>query len=572
MCGWALLWAAPVHAQLASSFYNVTAIEKRVLPNAVQIVIRTDGTVVFGGDQNDWVNNDENRYEPKRVNSIRVRLLRARANLPAFVDLGTYPVEGALITPGREGFASPIFPWASYNPPDPQLDIEVQFYVPILIRRFVVDRSGGNSSENVNENAVNFGSYLAPLEASVELGNDRRSIVITVITDRADTGGEARSKRVKPEEQKHRLNITPLAPSPLGAQSTLGLETPLRVDVLHAPLSEVLSQVTLQSGVPLGVREQMANLDISLLLPQTTVGELLRTLETGYGLFVAPRPATEGGGFLLGRGGPSTVTERLPLKYLAPDRARLLFPDFLLPLMRVDPERNALIVSGQPVLVERIRRDLSRLDNPRAQVRVEAQVYEIADTKDYNLALQVAYSGRDAHIGFDTNISQVTLNVQDNQSRALQSTINALASKGRARLRARPFSVVASGAEGSLFLGQTRYVVVLRTRSGRQEAQAVQLQIGYSLSVTPIVGATGEILMSISPRASTVDEVENGTGLPTLGIREVSSTVRIRDSDTIIVAGLDADIDEGQRRKWLVSKRKNASQTHLLVLVTARRV
>jgi hypothetical protein len=350
------------------------------------------------------------------------------------------------------------------------------------------------------------------------------------------------------------------------------LDQRLHLDVLHTPLAEVMDEVARRSGVPLTVREAVATVDVSLLLPQVSVRDFLRTLETAYGLFVAPRPLAEGGGFLVGRGGPSTVTERLPLTYLAPERARLLFPDFLLPFLRVDAEHNALVVSAPPVLVERIRRDLALWDLPRPQVRVDAQVYEIADSNDYNLAVNAAYAGRERNFAVDTSISQVSVGVRENAVRALRATVNALAAKGRARLRAQPFSVVLSGEQGSLFLGQARYITVLRSRNGQQEAQALQLQIGYSLTVRPTVGASDEILLYLAPRVSTVDAIEAGSGLPVLGIREISSTHRIRTGDTLLVAGLDSDNNESFGRRILVSKRKSTTQTHLLVLVTARRV
>jgi type II secretory pathway component GspD/PulD (secretin) len=223
-------------------------------------------------------------------------------------------------------------------------------------------------------------------------------------------------------------------------------------------------------------------------------------------------------------------------------------------------------------MINRIRRDLETLDKPRQQVRVEAQVFEISNTNDFNFALNASYAGRNSGYGFDARTAQLTFNVQENEQATFRATLEALVVRGRARLSARPFSVVLSGEQSTLFLGQTRYVTVLRSRGGQQEAQALQLQIGYALNVTPIVGASGEVLLTVAPRVSTVDALENGTGLPTLGIREINATLRVRDGDTIVLAGLDAQIEEGARRQIAPAQRRNRSHTHLLVLVTARRV
>src|SRR4028118_1883760 len=102
-----LLSTQGAQGQLATSFYNVTDIKATVLPNAVRIVIRTDGTLRFGGDLSEWINFEN--FSPKPTTSFRLRLAGARAKLPAFVNIGTYPVEAAVITPGRVDITSPYF-------------------------------------------------------------------------------------------------------------------------------------------------------------------------------------------------------------------------------------------------------------------------------------------------------------------------------------------------------------------------------------------------------------------------------------------------------------------------------
>ena len=123
--------------------------------------------------------------------------------------------------------------------------------------------------------------------------------------------------------------------------------------------------------------------------------------------------------------------------------------------------------------------------------------------------------------------------------------------RGRARLQARPFAVVLSGETATLFLGQARFIPVLRTRGNAQDIQALRVSVGYSLTVLPRVAAKNskdgmdapEINLVITPRISTVDDIENGSGLPTLGIREVDANVRVREGDEIVIAGLDSDLD-----------------------------
>jgi hypothetical protein len=92
------------------------------------------------------------------------------------------------------------------------------------------------------------------------------------------------------------------------------------------------------------------------------------------------------------------------------------------------------------------------------------------------------------------------------------------------------------------------------------------------------VGAADDITLELNPRISTIDAIENGTGLPTVGIRETNSVLRVRAGDAVVVAGLDSNLDFDTRRSPFSSalaglaQRDSKSQTALLLLVTARKV
>ena len=660
LCCFFLLITPSARAQLATSFYNVTGIETRVLPNAVQLTIQTDGTVAFGGDQKEFVDIAPQRFSPKEVTAFRIRLVNARARMPAFVDFGKYPVDSAVVTLGTDDFTNPVYSnnaWAALfggrgpNAGVPRVDIELRFFVPVTVQRFIVERYAGRDfDDDESSSGVDFGEYLGPRDVSVELGRDRRSILVTIMSDRVDLGGADRVKRSPPEQHRHRLKVTPLpapgtsanppaevppgtppttppvevTPSSNTARATLapaaltkpsligasliktaapnppvssppGLSTPgppatrFRLDVLHTPLAEVVDAVTQVTGVLMLARSDAATVDVSLFLPETTPEEFLRTIEIAYGLVISRRSAELGGGYEIGRGGndlrsPATALERVQLRYLEPEQARLLLPDFLLPMMRADRQNNSLIIAGPPALVARVRSDLSKLDVPRAQARVEVTAWEFSTTADMNYALNVTRTVSDIGTTVNSDNGTFSLRLEENQQRALSVAIQALQQKGRVRLVAKPYTVVTSGREGTLFLGQTRFIRILRQRGREQVADALRLDIGYSLEVRPTVGAENDITLELNPRLSTVDAIDNRTGLPTVGIREVNTVIRVRPEDAVLIAGLDSDLRFDQKGQFapfkpspilgpiLSSVRKNRSQTALVLLVTARRV
>ena len=557
-----LFTARPAAAQLANGFYNVTGIEQRVLPNAVQITIRTDGAVRYGVDRAE-LRGPSGRIP---VLAFRIRLYNARARLPAFTDLGAYPVDSAVVGLGTDNLQSPTEDEGGRGDRvQPRVDVQMRFYVPVTVRNF------GNNPD--------FVPYLAPREATITTGQDRSSVVITVTGDRVDArhaGGIHRSPR---ESQAHRLSLQPL-PAPAGTSGTR-----MHISALHTPLAALLQAVSAAQDLPMVVQAGAADADVSLVLPDATLADLLSALRVCYGLVAAPRPLAEGGGLTFGRGESANVTTVLHLRSLAPDQARLLLPDFLLPSIRVDAANNSLVVSSTPEVAAKMGRDLAGLDLPRPQVRVEVTAWEFASGEDARSALSLSRTlGRESE-SLDTDAGQITVLSQAGQMRRFQAAVSALAVRSRARLTARPFLLVASGARGLFFLGQTRYVTVLQQQGGfgQQVPSALAIQIGYSLAVRPTVGAGDDITLDLDPRVSTVDAIENGTGLPTVGIREVKSVVRVRAGDTVVLGGLDSDL-QGRTDQWpspfarvpllrdlFRSHRRSRTRPSLILLVTAQR-
>lgn len=545
----ALPWVSPARAQLTDSLYSVTEIRTRVLPNAVQLTIQTDGAPIYGTDLNDFVDS-ETGSTPKQVSSLRLRLVSARSRIPALVDIGAYPVDSVLVTPGRTELVNPYFSTGGYQQAEPRVDIEFQFYVPVTVRRFGVE---------INNPGYSFGNELGPRDLAVERGLDGRSIVITVVPDRFDIGRGDRWRRAPSSDLEHRFEITPDATG-----------TRFRFDILHMLLGDVLPAVSRRTRTPLVPLANTANTDISLVLPAATLDDFLSALTAGYNLGVTARPLTEGGGFAIGRRRESAVLARIALHNTAPQQARLWFPDFLLPRLRVDKENNALIVSGTPELVERVRRDVARFDQPRPQTRVEVRAWEFDDTRTADYALSTALKRSWGSLAFDSAPGELTLRLEPPQQHAFEATVQALVSRGRARLAAQPYLIITAGEEGTLFVGQKRLVNVLQVQGGQQNLDTLELPIGTSLSAKPRAGAGDEITLELKPRISTVDAVEPDTGLPTLGVRESNSTVRVRSGDTIIVAGLDNRLEFTEQGR--LSHRADRRWSSLIMLVTVKKV
>ncbi len=552
---WLLLFASivmqhPASAQLATSFSNITGISVKRLPNAVVVRIQTDGTVRFGGDFRDFVDVD-NGFNPRPTQSVRLRLVQTRSKLPAYVALDAYPIDGAAISLGRSEFSNPYFADGGWEQPQPLVDVELRFAAPVIIRKFTVQPN----------RSTWFGDYLGPREASIELSNDRRAIVVTIIPDRADLQASQHLDRSPLAGRKHRLSV-------------VGLDAgAFRVEALHSPLRQVLGGIAEATGTRFVAREEVADLSVSLFLSRTTPAQFLEALARSANIGARE----EDGATVLGQGDEFFAARSLPLFNLSPDAARLLFPDFLLPFLQPDRGNNALIATQTPLVLDKIAAQLRRLDTPRAQFEVSAQFWESTTTRDNNFGLTLLRSLGGDRQSLDTATGDTFVRIEGGQTAQLGAQLQLLQSQGRARLMGNPRVSVLSGARGTLFSGQIRYVQVVQNSGNGQSAKALPVSIGTQLQVSPRGSnvLNDPIRLDIAPRLSTVDDIEVGTGLPTIGLRELSGTLVVGEGDSVAFAGLESDIDFATRSRTLgfvPAGRGNREARSLLVIVSARRL
>ena len=203
-----------------------------------------------------------------------------------------------------------------------------------------------------------------------------------------------------------------------------------RLEALHAPLRDVLDAVAKASGASFIAREEVAATPISLVLPDATPAQLLGALQAGYALGVRE----ENGAVLIGRGDQLFDTRSFALQNLSPDAARLLFPDFLLPFLQADRENNVLLAVAAPAVIEKIGRDLQRLDAPRAQFEVRAQAWEIASTRELNETLRLVRTiGCDSQT-LDFGAATGEIRVENGQTDRIAAMRRALRARGRAAI------------------------------------------------------------------------------------------------------------------------------------------
>jgi general secretion pathway protein D len=202
----------------------------------------------------------------------------------------------------------------------------------------------------------------------------------------------------------------------------------------------------------------------------------------------------------------------------------------------VDARQRALILlvseADQPVILEAIR----LLDSPRPQVTFEAEILEI--NRNFTQQLGIDYT-KLVNLNFRFFESAVPTGQIAPQpiSRgpiSLEVGINLLKSTGAAKTLARPRVTTLDGLEARINASQTQPI---RTVGQGGAVTVSNITTGINLRLQPRVSPdqTIESNLAIAVSSPTGFTPE---GLPSYSSREVNTTVRVRNGESIVIGGL----------------------------------
>ena len=207
---------------------------------------------------------------------------------------------------------------------------------------------------------------------------------------------------------------------------------------------------------------------------------------------------------------------------------------------------NMLVVEAPPAIMEKIDSIFKRLDASPRQVLVEAQILEITAGNGATpnvLGVQAEYKNSSTDIQTQGFANAAAPGVPGLYAQVIKGNVaayvEALENKEGYNMLARPKILAVSGKPANIISGsKLGYKTTTTTTTGT--IQNVDfLEVGTKLSFTPYVYSDGTIKMDIHP------EVSEGSittdGLPQKQTTEATTTVIVRDGETIIIGGLIKD-------------------------------
>ena len=204
---------------------------------------------------------------------------------------------------------------------------------------------------------------------------------------------------------------------------------------------------------------------------------------------------------------------------------------------------NQIIVKAMPVDIVRIRKLFSSIDVPVHQVIIESQILELTKSDFENF-------------GFSWSISRngMKMAVENSaiQSDKIYATINALKSNGKARLIANPSIATIDNQEASVNIGsKIPFAVPVNSTSQGVQWTIQYIDAGVSLKITPKLADNDYIIVSVNPEVSSISEWRTTAAgeFPVISTRNASTKIRIKNGQTIVIAGLINETDRKNMSK-----------------------
>lgn len=218
----------------------------------------------------------------------------------------------------------------------------------------------------------------------------------------------------------------------------------------------------------------------------------------------------------------------------------------------VKPTTTSLLLTGSDADLTRALQVLATVDLRPAQINFEAKITEINLNKTDHLGLTYDFSGAGSTVGetlspnYAGKILKLGTFTRTPLSTFVRVQLNAMYQSGDAKLLSSPNISALDGQPAAVFIGDSiTYVSSVTTGPTGQNITTATVNAGIKLLVTGKINNDGYVTMNIHPEVSTPTFKPSigGAVLPDISTREATTTVRVKDGDTIAIGGLISQQD-----------------------------
>ncbi|MFM7051404.1 MAG: secretin N-terminal domain-containing protein, partial [Planctomycetota bacterium] len=268
-----------------------------------------------------------------------------------------------------------------------------------------------------------------------------------------------------------------------------------------------------------------------------------------------------------------------------------------------DQKSNTVLVTASPRYLEKVKAIIEELDVDPPQVLIQVLLAEVSLDSTESLGVEfgrgtvgdvgvAAGMGNLPGIGSrsgtqllgslftNSGTPNVAIGAED-----FELLINALASQSRVQVLSNPSVMVENNSEGFLQVGETiRLPSGVSFSSAGQQSSVTPEDIGILLKVTPSINPEGFVRMEIEPEISRLSlqttQISENFNSPVVTRRRATTTVTVKDGQTVVIGGLISDRFERVDKKVPLlgdipilgaafrQYKENTSKTELLIVLT----
>ncbi|MHC4107887.1 MAG: secretin N-terminal domain-containing protein, partial [Planctomycetota bacterium] len=261
-----------------------------------------------------------------------------------------------------------------------------------------------------------------------------------------------------------------------------------------------------------------------------------------------------------------------------------------------DDASNTVLVSTSPRYMERVKAMIAELDVDPPQVLIQVLVAEVTldSLKEWAPDVSGEFRAGSATVAGSSGLGvlgSAFINALGVPSLSVTTTdfdllLRALETQGRLQVLSNPSVMAANNQPARIQVGENigRASSTSLSDGGTQQTIVEFLDIGTILEVTPSINPDGFVRMVIMPEfldlTNRTTQVSEDLEVPILTKRTATTTVTVRDGQTIVLGGLISDQYEQRERKvpflgdiplvglLFRSELEETTKTELLIVLT----
>jgi len=331
---------------------------------------------------------------------------------------------------------------------------------------------------------------------------------------------------------------------------------------------EAVQGLAAQAGVAI-VLDDTARGNVTCTLENVPFEEALQRILLPLGLVYCKKD----GLYLIGSNEPTSnlfshIAETIEFRpnHLSGQELIALLPPRQSQFVRVVEKRNLIVVEAPHDTAQSIHAQLQSADQPIPQIMIEAVICVVAPEKglqfgvDWNHGLKV--QGLDAFniglngLSFTGAVSPYGANNAFDDFAVTSAFIKLLAKEGYVTIRAAPRVMAKDGEKAEISIARDTFFSIQQANNQFLFNQNIQkVESGISLILTPAIrGDTVQIQIekaevSEDVRSIDADQQLTNNPYPIINRRNVTTTVQVKDRQTIVIGGLVGrqDVDRESR-------------------------